>query len=171
MSSSRHGGCSLVNSDLAGGKAGQKKTARGLRQRGSDYRCCIPALAGFVSPQSIAPDGEATSCEPGMDAIGERAKIRNSNIEIRNNFEAQSSKSKKMARPDTCFEHSNFRRFGFVSTFVIRISNLFPEGTQSPSSSRCQATSSVSARPGSAAIPSSALRGAIKAGSIANSLA
>jgi hypothetical protein len=29
-----------------------------------------------------------------MDAIGERAKIRNSNIEIRNNFEAQSSKSK-----------------------------------------------------------------------------
>jgi len=35
----------------------QKKSARELRQRGSDYRCCIPALAGFVSPQSIAPDG------------------------------------------------------------------------------------------------------------------
>ena len=34
-----------------------KKSARELRQRGSDYRCCIPALAGFVSPQSIAPDG------------------------------------------------------------------------------------------------------------------
>src|SRR3989442_5278909 len=33
------------------------KSARELRQGGSDYRCCIPALAGFVSPQSIAPDG------------------------------------------------------------------------------------------------------------------
>src|SRR5262249_37848528 len=36
----------------------QKKSARELRQGGSDYRCCIPALAGFVSPQSIAPDGK-----------------------------------------------------------------------------------------------------------------
>ena len=35
-----------------------KKSARELRQGGSDYRCCIPALAGFVSPQSIAPDGD-----------------------------------------------------------------------------------------------------------------
>ena len=35
----------------------QKKSARELRQGGSNYRCCIPALAGFVSPQSIAPDG------------------------------------------------------------------------------------------------------------------
>ena len=47
-----------------------KKTARGLRQRGSDYRCCIPALAGFVSPQSIAPDGAETSREAGLRAIG-----------------------------------------------------------------------------------------------------
>ena len=38
--------------------AQQKKSARELRQGGSDYRCCIPALAGFVSPQSIAPDGK-----------------------------------------------------------------------------------------------------------------
>src|SRR5206468_10653664 len=37
-----------------------KKSARELRQGGSNYRCCIPALAGFVSPQSIAPDGEET---------------------------------------------------------------------------------------------------------------
>src|SRR5260370_8001570 len=36
----------------------KKKSARELRQGGSDYRCCIPALAGFVSPQSIAPDGK-----------------------------------------------------------------------------------------------------------------
>src|SRR5258708_2675108 len=35
----------------------RKESARELRQRRSDYRCCIPALAGFVSPQSIAPDG------------------------------------------------------------------------------------------------------------------
>ena len=35
-----------------------KKSARELRQGGSDYRCCIPALSGFVSPQSIAPDGK-----------------------------------------------------------------------------------------------------------------
>ena len=35
----------------------KKKPARELRQGGSYYRCCIPALAGFVSPQSIAPDG------------------------------------------------------------------------------------------------------------------
>ena len=40
-----------------GGSDAWHKTARELRQRGSDYRCCIPALAGFVSPQSIAPDG------------------------------------------------------------------------------------------------------------------
>src|SRR5438270_13970259 len=38
----------------------RKKSARELRQRRSDYRCCIPALAGFVSPQSIAPDGGKT---------------------------------------------------------------------------------------------------------------
>ena len=35
----------------------KKKPARELRQGGSYYRCCIPALAGFVSPPSIAPDG------------------------------------------------------------------------------------------------------------------
>jgi len=39
----------------------RKKPARELRQGGSYYRCCIPALAGFVSPQSIAPDGGETS--------------------------------------------------------------------------------------------------------------
>src|SRR5262249_31015225 len=39
----------------------KKKPARELRQEGSYYRCCIPALAGFVSPQSIAPDGEEIS--------------------------------------------------------------------------------------------------------------
>src|ERR1700730_2172254 len=38
----------------------QQKSARELRQGGSNYRCCIPALAGFVSSQSIASDGEKT---------------------------------------------------------------------------------------------------------------
>ena len=33
---------------------GQKNT-RELRQREADYRCCIPALAGFAGSQSIVP--------------------------------------------------------------------------------------------------------------------
>ena len=46
----------------------QKKSARELRQGGSDYRCCIPALAGFVSPQSIAPDGDKLFAKDRRDA-------------------------------------------------------------------------------------------------------
>jgi len=42
----------------------KKKPARELRQGGSYYRCCIPALAGFVSPQSIVPDGGEISSYP-----------------------------------------------------------------------------------------------------------
>src|SRR5947207_9360505 len=45
------------------------KSARELRQGGSNYRCCIPALAGFVSPQSIAPDGEGSSAQDRHRAI------------------------------------------------------------------------------------------------------
>ena len=48
----------------------EKKSARELRQGGSDYRCCIPALAGFVSPQSIAPDGEEKFAQDRHRAIG-----------------------------------------------------------------------------------------------------
>jgi len=47
----------------------EKKSARELRQGGSDYRCCIPALAGFVSPQSIAPDGKKLFSKDGLGAI------------------------------------------------------------------------------------------------------
>jgi len=58
--------------DFAQGKLGRalpiKKSARELRQGGSDYRCCIPALAGFVSPQSIAPDGEQTFSQESQRA-------------------------------------------------------------------------------------------------------
>ena len=42
-------------------QSSKKKPARELRQEGSYYRCCIPALAGFVRPQSIAPDGAQIS--------------------------------------------------------------------------------------------------------------
>ena len=35
----------------------KKRAVRELRQRRAYYRCCIPALAGFVSRRSIAPDG------------------------------------------------------------------------------------------------------------------
>src|SRR5438034_6389108 len=51
-------------------RATLKKPARELRQGGSDYRCCIPALAGFVSPQSIAPDGEQIFPQDRHHAIG-----------------------------------------------------------------------------------------------------
>ena len=47
------------------------KSARELRQGGSDYRCCIPALAGFVSPQSIAPDGEQIFSQESRCATAE----------------------------------------------------------------------------------------------------
>jgi len=46
-----------------------KKSARELRQGGSDYRCCIPALAGFVSPQSIVPDGDRLFAKDRLRAI------------------------------------------------------------------------------------------------------
>src|SRR5438105_15713467 len=47
-----------------------KKSAREPWQGGSDYRCCIPALAGFVSPRSIAPDGEEKFAQDRHRAIG-----------------------------------------------------------------------------------------------------
>ena len=56
-------GTSLLNFSTAQ-HLNEEKSARGLRQGGSNYRCCIPALAGFVSPQSIAPDGTKTYRKP-----------------------------------------------------------------------------------------------------------
>src|SRR5438552_16532949 len=55
-----------------------KKSARELRQGGSNYRCCIPALAGFVSPQSVAPDGTETyrkACPEQQVALSEAERI------------------------------------------------------------------------------------------------
>src|SRR5204862_2428119 len=46
-----------------------QKSARELRQGGSDYRCCIPVLAGFVSPQSIVPDGDRLFAKDCLGAI------------------------------------------------------------------------------------------------------
>jgi hypothetical protein len=53
--------CDLLYRRGRGDAVYQKKPARELRQGGSYYRCCIPALAGFVSPQSIVPDGAEIS--------------------------------------------------------------------------------------------------------------
>ena len=56
------------------------KSARELRQGGSNYRCCIPALAGFVSPQSIAPDGKQISMQDRHNAnLGDRVRMRMTN--------------------------------------------------------------------------------------------
>jgi hypothetical protein len=38
----------------------EKGAAREMRQGGSNYRCCLPALAGFVRPQSALPDDDLT---------------------------------------------------------------------------------------------------------------
>src|SRR5215471_10786207 len=38
-------------------KSNRREAVRELRQRRAYYRCCIPALAGFVSLRSIVPDG------------------------------------------------------------------------------------------------------------------
>src|SRR5436309_2256238 len=65
----------------------RKKSARELRQRRSDYRCCIPALAGFVSLRSIAPDGGKTFAQDHHPATAtstggdENYEIRNSGAE------------------------------------------------------------------------------------------
>ena len=45
----------------------RKRAVRELRQRRAYYRCCIPALAGFVSQRSIAPDGSFS-----MDQFGKK---------------------------------------------------------------------------------------------------
>src|ERR1700730_3835837 len=52
----------------------KKKSARELRQRRSDYRCCIPALAGFVSLRSIAPDGGKTFAQDHHRATATRER-------------------------------------------------------------------------------------------------
>ena len=46
--------------ETQGGWHNQKGAARELRQGGSNYRCCLPALAGFARPQSAFPDGTDT---------------------------------------------------------------------------------------------------------------
>jgi hypothetical protein len=43
---------------------------------GADYRCCIPALAGFVSPHSMGP-GAWNLTETGRLASGESVTSKN----------------------------------------------------------------------------------------------
>jgi hypothetical protein len=38
----------------------ERSAVRGVRQKGSNYRCCLPALAGFARPKSASPDGTET---------------------------------------------------------------------------------------------------------------
>src|SRR3979411_121518 len=63
-----------------------KKSARELRQGESDYRCCIPALAGFVSPQSIAPDGKRISQQHWHRATLSRRRAKAANIDKLSRF-------------------------------------------------------------------------------------
>src|ERR1700757_1443196 len=65
----------------------KRKSARKLRQGGSNYRCCIPALAGFVSPQSIAPDGKRESMQDRAVANGARNRESCQQERVRRNDE------------------------------------------------------------------------------------
>ena len=65
-------------------RSNTKKPARELRQGGSYYRCCIPALAGFASPQSIAPDGtEISSYQKGCATRKRGARLMVSRVRVR----------------------------------------------------------------------------------------
>src|SRR5436190_3853484 len=79
----------------------QKKSARELRQGGSDYRCCIPALAGFVSPQSIAPDGDKLFAKDGCRAM---AFSRSGDLQSR--FLVGTARCAVRASPETPESHS-----------------------------------------------------------------
>ena len=63
-----------------------RSSVRELRQRRAYYRCCIPALAGFVSHRSIAPDGFTTS--------------RRDNDPEQRLFSEQPARDRVPARPD-----------------------------------------------------------------------
>ena len=68
------------SSSLPGTSDPVRSSVRELRQRRAYYRCCIPALAGFVSLRSIAPDGFSiirsdASPEQRLLCAGERASL------------------------------------------------------------------------------------------------
>src|ERR1700681_3096396 len=83
----------------------QKKSARELRQGGSNYRCCIPALAGFVSPQSIAPDGAETSAQDRHRANRVRKLVHEAREQI---TEQTGGGKRKHPGPDDAFDHGPF---------------------------------------------------------------
>ena len=49
----------------------ERSTVRGVRQKGSNYRCCLPALAGFARPKSAPPDGAGT-----MEGFARNSMVR-----------------------------------------------------------------------------------------------
>jgi hypothetical protein len=64
-------GCfSLFRGQKVGKSREKEKAARELRQGKSDYRCCLPALAGFVCLQSVVPDGG-----PNMRKAGRKTNV------------------------------------------------------------------------------------------------
>src|SRR6266403_6187955 len=96
-----------------------KKSARELRQRGSDYRCCIPALAGFVSPQSIAPDGEQIFSQES------RRATRNSETFDEKSPHRARPRLNSLSREPNCSQPNG--RFAFMrATSVVSTSALLP---------------------------------------------
>ena len=108
---------------LRSGQAGRtlpiKKSARELRQGGSDYRCCIPALAGFVSPQSIAPDGDQIFSQESQRAT------RNSETSIRKSPHCARPRLNPLSRKPNCSQPNG--RFAFTrATSVVSTSAALP---------------------------------------------
>ena len=74
----------------------KKKSARELRQRRSDYRCCLPALAGFVCLQSTVPDGDSIMERPEHRAINLLEKFSK---RLANNFSRRINTPHDARRP------------------------------------------------------------------------
>jgi len=92
----------------------RKKSARELRQGGSYYRCCIPALAGFASPQSIAPDGGETWLRDQNSATAEWRSTNERRNQNRDWLHCYTVTS------DWRFDASTIQRFNVAKPFVIR---------------------------------------------------
>src|SRR5438552_16846492 len=97
----------------------KRKSARELRQGGSDYRCCIPALAGFVSPQSIVPDGEQIFSQESQRAT------RNSETSMRKSPHRARPRLNPLSREPNCSQPNG--RFAFTrATSVVSTSAALP---------------------------------------------
>ena len=98
------------SSSLPGASDPLRTSVRELRQRRAYYRCCIPALAGFVSRRSIAPDGFSTTRlddSPEQRLSRERVLGRDEILLVRDcwrplNPRMSGSSSLPAARSSTC---------------------------------------------------------------------